>query len=263
MKNNRPKQKFNFFHFPQGTVVELDAEETSFSKPPTLVRTVDRVIRNGVNSYVLRFTPLVPNQAEPALGDTLNIFYVYRIVKRGSGALLVDNGFWGLRKPDLTKDPIERKGGLVVGDLGTLVRNELVKYNPTGSTVITGDLFDALEQEAFLKQEVINEKFQRYDGTWLHIEGMVTGRYIVKDKTFRKWLRRNYTRFLQPLSPLLAEERLYEKEQYERHCRDMMAEWGEDDTDPLEPSIFDDVDIEDAHLLMDIASSSQTQERPT
>lgn len=91
MKNSKRERKeacpFGRAFFPAGTICEVQV--TKHMHPTPIVVTVDKLVRNGPDSYVITTGKM--NEAT-GMEEAYNIAHVKRILKRGEGVAQIDKG---------------------------------------------------------------------------------------------------------------------------------------------------------------------------
>lgn len=186
--------KFGTHHFPIGTVFTISG--TGLANHDTDRQwTVAGIARNGVRSYVLRtgeFKMIAGSNHE----IMYNISYVDHIVKRGTGPLVIDHNYHGMRpakdkqvRKDLDlleiRSPFEnfvpKKGFYNTGGLNTVVLYEASKIGHESMAVDLNALTTAVGQQTWCKSVAAKGYF--------HVA-------VVNKKRLRRFIQQNINRFL-------------------------------------------------------------------
>lgn len=205
--------KFGPQHFPNGTVVKLNDEFQKITQTNGLLtHTVTGLVRNGVKSYVFKTGVILEHTGEQGF----NIDHVAQIVKRGSGKVTIDHGFYGVNKSK--EHLIQLESGVLStrhGDVGTKFPTgrhvtysvsaalglELAKLAPAGATIDYERMTAALVAQKFVVSVQEHVHFEHF---------------VVNKKRLRKWVKTNLNRYLANLTKLnKADDALYGKDDWD------------------------------------------------
>lgn len=183
--------KFDFAHFPKGTIFLLKPEFRYQFNGEDKEFEVDRIFQNGANSFVLQTT---------TWNDTIqrwysfNISHVQKIIKRGKGEVLLSNSVPNI---NLWQDyrQAKSKTNYAVLNLTPFILSMIYQYIPVQAYVDLDHAIEALKKQGFVR---LNDKDRFYTN------------YLINKKKFKKWLQKNANRFI--LSIEAAVE--YENELY-------------------------------------------------
>lgn len=183
--------KFDFAHFPKGTIFLLKPEFRYQFNGEDKEFEVSRIFQNGANSFVLQTT---------AWNDVIqqwysfNISHVQRIVKRGHGEVLLNNS-----SPDINlwQDyrQIKSKTDYAVLNLTPFIQSMIYQHIPIQAYVDLDHAIEALKKQGFVR---LNDKDVFYTN------------YLINKKKFKKWLQKNANRFILPIKAAVE----YENELY-------------------------------------------------
>jgi hypothetical protein len=256
--------KFGTHHFPVGTVFEIN-ENVRFGRKAEY--TVTGIARNGVRSYVLTTGEFREHTGE----QVYNIEHVKRVIRRGSGQVVIDHGYHGVgptsreklleeqRMMEIT-GPIfgghdsdgepkviftPRKRNYNTGSLQAVLMLEIQKLGQPGLTVDYSRMITALFNQSWCFP--VREK-------WFQI-------VCVNKKRLRRWLRQNVNRFLCKLDELVKLEEEEVRLDYERDCRDWEDDYLRSNNDFPEGHVTD-IKSEDLSLYQTaLANYPRTQEQ--
>lgn len=183
--------KFDFAHFPKGTIFLLKPEFRYQFNGEDKEFEVDRIFQNGANSFVLQTT---------TWNDTIqrwysfNISHVQKIIKRGGGKVLLNNSIPNI---DLWQDyrQAKSKTDYAVQDLMSFILSMIYQHIPIQAYVDLDHAIKALKKQGFVR---------------LNDEGRVYINYLINKKKFKKWLQKNANRFILPIEAAVE----YENELY-------------------------------------------------
>lgn len=222
-------------HFPVGTVCQLSSE-LSYMRDEAgnpRVITVQGIVRNGLDSYVLKTgVKKMHSEYNPeGIDEGINISHVDRILKRGDGPVKIDYGYYtsarqdkrmleDIRMMELTKPFPDRnwspkKGCYNTGSLTTVLHYEVSKVASEG-------------------QMIDHEKMHRavYKQPWCtFVKHHFFHAYSINKKQLRKFLKANLNRWLLNMKKALKAEREEQQQDYERM-------WDEEDRNLSLPSEF-------------------------
>lgn len=183
--------KFDFAHFPKGTIFLLKPEFRHQFNGEDKEFEVNRIFQNGANSFVLETT---------TWNDVIqqwysyNIDHVQRIVKRGHGEVLLNNS-----SPDINlwQDyrQTKSKTDYAVLNLSPFIQSMIYQHIPTQAYVDLDRATEALKKQGFVR---LNDKDVFYTN------------YLINKKKFKKWLQKNANRFILPIKAAVE----YENELY-------------------------------------------------
>lgn len=149
--------KWNVGHFPIGTVCEA---KVSYQEPISF--TVQGVVQNGVNSYVLITD--IPSEIESLQYTSINISWVTKIIKRGDGEIKIDVNSGG-REDWFAKSQRRNQGSygitkhksqyLVIGDTRALVMHVVSKYVKPEMCLKTEALIEQLFKQGALQTSFV------------------------------------------------------------------------------------------------------------
>lgn len=202
--------KFNTQHFPVGTIFLLEDSDLFSDKSPRTI--LGGVSTNGSRSYLLPTDKLEKGQAE-----SFNLEFVKSILKRGEGPMAIfDTLPKQVHAQNLKEDVREAE---VLNSKGMYCRRNYQTFN------LLSVLY--LELEKFLKPlDRINEEKMVSSflaQTWqksVLIEGEGFSHQLVNKKRMSKWMKQNYSRFLQNLNGLKKKENL----EYEDYSEGLFLE---------------------------------------
>lgn len=183
--------KFDFAHFPKGTIFLLKPEFRYQFNGEDKEFEVDRIFQNGANSFVLQTT---------TWNDTIqrwysfNISHVQKIIKRGKGEVLLNNSIPNI---NLWQDyrQAKSKTNYAVLNLTPFVLSMIYQYIPVQAYVDLDQAIETLKKQGFVR---LNDKDVFYTN------------YLINKKKFKKWLQKNANRFILPIKAAVE----YENELY-------------------------------------------------
>lgn len=146
-KKEKQKNLFNRGHFTPGTVIEYKVDTGS-----AIIATVEGVICNGPNSWLVQTTDICPLLKRDGIDDAdakkaINITWVTRIISRGTGRYRVipcsknDWKVFDRHYSELSMFQRKSKSTYTVTDLGTLVQY-MIRNNPRYSSYKEDHIFN-------------------------------------------------------------------------------------------------------------------------
>jgi hypothetical protein len=179
--------KFDFAHFPKGTIFLLKPEFRYQFNGEDKEFEVDRIFQNGANSFVLQTT---------TWNDTIqrwysfNISHVERIIKRGQSEVLLSNTIPNI---NLWQDcrQAKSKTDYAVLNLTPFILSMIYQHIPAQSYVDLDQAVEALKKQGFVR---LNDEDRFYIN------------YLINKKKFKKWLQKNANRFILPIKVALEYE---------------------------------------------------------
>lgn len=169
--------KFAPEHFPSGTVFRLKDDAHFRRRYGDREFTVQKVCRNGVNSYVLKTTRLHENQdIFPGMYHNFNIDHVEAIVRRGAGPMLIEHDTYPDAAEVVFKDmqryqnelsprmyasqPKSSRTHYQILNIEILVRHLVLKFLPDSHHVFDADACRrALMAQSFVHRNCSNSFF--------------------------------------------------------------------------------------------------------
>lgn len=183
--------KFDFAHFPKGTIFLLKPEFRYQFNGEDKEFEVNRIFQNGANSFVLQTTTWNDVIQQ---WYSFNISHVQRIVKRGHGEVLLSNSI-----PDINlwQDyrQTKSKTDYAVLNLTPFIQSMIYQHIPIQAYVDLDHAIEALKKQGFVR---LNDKDVFYTN------------YLINKKKFKKWLQKNANRFILPIKVAVE----YENELY-------------------------------------------------
>ncbi len=183
--------KFDFAHFPKGTIFLLKPEFRYQFNGEDKEFEVNRIFQNGANSFVLQTTTWNDVIQQ---WYSFNISHVQRIVKRGHGEVLLNNS-----SPDINlwQDyrQTKSKTDYAVLNLTPFIQSMIYQHIPIQAYVDLDHAIEALKKQGFVR---LNDKDVFYTN------------YLINKKKFKKWLQKNANRFILPIEAAVE----YENELY-------------------------------------------------
>ena len=183
--------KFDFAHFPKGTIFLLKPEFRYQFNGEDKEFEVNRIFQNGANSFVLQTTTWNDVIQQ---WYSFNISHVQRIVKRGHGEVLLNNS-----SPDINlwQDyrQTKSKTDYAVLNLTPFIQSMIYQHIPIQAYVDLDHAVEALKKQGFVR---LNDKDVFYTN------------YLINKKKFKKWLQKNANRFILPIEAAVE----YENELY-------------------------------------------------
>ncbi len=183
--------KFDFAHFPKGTIFLLKPEFRYQFNGEDKEFEVNRIFQNGANSFVLQTTTWNDVIQQ---WYSFNISHVQRIVKRGHGEVLLNNS-----SPDINlwQDyrQTKSKTDYAVLNLTPFIQSMIYQHIPIQAYVDLDHAIEALKKQGFVR---LNDKDVFYTN------------YLINKKKFKKWLQKNANRFILPIKAAVE----YENELY-------------------------------------------------
>ena len=149
--------KFDFAHFPKGTIFLLKPEFRYQFNGEDKEFEVNRVFQNGANSFVLQTTTW-----DDVIQQwySFNISHVQRIVKRGHGEVLLSNSI-----PDINlwQDyrQTKSKTDYAVLNLTPFIQSMIYQHIPIQAYVDLDHAVEALKKQGFVR---LNDKDVFYQG---------------------------------------------------------------------------------------------------
>jgi hypothetical protein len=236
--------KFIPQHFPVGTVFTLNEDmRTYLDENDKLTYTVRSIVRNGVDSYVLKTGEYRTFLDGAQIEKGYNISHVTSIVKRGDGPVLIDHGWYGvsqqrgllLKDIELSKANLEDAKGR--GYYSTyspryVVYWEAAKFAPVGSMLDVDELFVAIVDQTWCTRW----EDPRYTAISMPV-------FHINRKRLRKFIKQNLNRFLINVKEAVKEEERQNQRLYEQEMEDDWRENGDFDInthDALLPAASND-----------------------
>lgn len=182
--------KFDFAHFPKGTIFLLKPEFRYQFNGEDKEFEVDRIFQNGANSFVLQTTTW-NNIIQQWY--SFNISHVQKIIKRGQGEVLLSNSVPNI---NLWQDyrQTKSKTEYAVLNLRQFIQSMIYQHIPIQAYVDLDHAIEALKKQGFVR---FNDKD-------------VLSNYLINKKKFKKWLQKNANRFILPIKAAVE----YENELY-------------------------------------------------
>lgn len=182
--------KFDFAHFPKGTIFLLKPEFRYQFNGEDKEFEVDRIFQNGANSFVLQTTTW-NNIIQQWY--SFNISHVQKIIKRGQGEVLLSNSVPNI---NLWQDyrQTKSKTDYAVLNLRQFIQSMIYQHIPIQAYVDLDHAIEALKKQGFVR---FNDKD-------------VLSNYLINKKKFKKWLQKNANRFILPIKAAVE----YENELY-------------------------------------------------
>ena len=183
--------KFDFAHFPKGTIFLLKPEFRHQFNGEDKEFEVNRIFQNGANSFVLQTTTWNDVIQQ---WYSFNISHVQRIIKRGQGEILLSNSIPNI---NLWQDDrqVKSKTDYAVLNLTPFILSLIYRYVPITAYIDLDQAVESLKEQGFVKT-ISNDSWYSH--------------YLVNKKKVKKWLRQNANRLI--LSIKAAEK--YENELY-------------------------------------------------
>lgn len=178
--------KFDFAHFPKGTIFLLKPEFRYQFNGEDKEFEVDRIFQNGANSFVLQTTTW--NRY------SFNISHVQKIIKRGQGEVLLSNSVPNI---NLWQDyrQTKSKTDYAVLNLRQFIQSMIYQHIPIQAYVDLDHAIKALKKQGFVRLNDVSHVYINY---------------LINKKKFKKWLRKNANRFILPIEAAVE----YENELY-------------------------------------------------
>jgi hypothetical protein len=219
-------------HFPNGTVFRIHEDSVhvrfdSLERGPDTFTVVNGIVRNGIDSYVLKTGVMRSHTGEEAF----NIDHVAEVIERGKGPLVIDHGWYGFQpnekfaedkdrgqwvEPTATWRP--RKGYYCTIAIRALLHCELQGIAKNGMMLDFAKIFNSLEKQTWCRAHKV--------GPWLEM-------LDINKKRLRRWLKANINRFLMPMAPALRAEEQEQRLDYERDMEAENAEWERTHPEPI------------------------------
>lgn len=179
--------KFDFAHFPKGTIFLLKPEFRHQFNGEDKEFEVSHIFQNGANSFVLQTT---------TWNDVIqrwysfNISHVERIIKRGQSEVLLSNTIPNI---NLWQDcrQAKSKTDYAVLNLTPFILSMIYQHIPAQAYVDLDHAVEALKKQGFVR---LNDEDRFYIN------------YLINKKKFKKWLQKNANRFILPIKVALEYE---------------------------------------------------------
>lgn len=216
--------KFCPEHFPVGTVVQFNEEirrmRSTEEGVDDGVRTVVSIVRNGVDSYVIKTGRKNRHiDGTPFADEGINISYVEAIIKRGDGRVEIDHSYFGtdpsLRQRvcrdaeimELHQPMTFKRWSDKTGYLGEVTWTPKKRNHNTGAIrhlLILEVLRFAQPGLMFDYERMISDLFEQ---TWVtHVTERAFQFNVVNKKRLRRWLAQNRNRYLVPMKKARHDE---------------------------------------------------------
>lgn len=179
---NKGTLKFDPAFFPQGTVFQIDTLREGKD-----VFTVHGVFRNGANSYVLE-TEETYIRGGSVERHAFNVNMVQRIIKRGSGPMVIDHDATDLTVVLQKSLGFHGKKTYYSDHAHYVLKSLIQRHCTAGNACVDMDSM----KTAFIG--AVSKK----------VQGSIGYGLIFNKKKAKKWVKQNYNRFL--FSPVLAQQ---------------------------------------------------------
>lgn len=179
--------KFDFAHFPKGTIFLLKPEFRHQFSGEDKEFEVSHIFQNGANSFLLQTT--MWNDVIQRW-YSFNISHVQRIIKRGQSEVLLSNTIPNI---NLWQDcrQAKSKTDYAVLNLTPFILSMIYQHIPAQAYVDLDHAVEALKKQGFVR---LNGKDRFYIN------------YLINKKKFKKWLQKNANRFILPIKVALEYE---------------------------------------------------------
>jgi hypothetical protein len=211
--NTQQTTKWQPEHFPNGTVFELnDNLWLRDQGKPCTHYTVTGIVRNGIRSYVLKTGVM----QEHGLEEAYNLDHVKRIILRGTGQVLINQGWYGFSKENYNNDDV--KFSSISQPYGCFVPRKGYYNTISVRSVLFWEVTKLAKPSMYLDWELLTCAV--ISNTWFKsilADGLMRIS-VVNKRRLRKFLKANLNRFLCPLAPAIKE---YEKDMEREYSRDL------------------------------------------